>query len=98
MPAVLSAGGSTIAFVSDRAGSVDVWTMAEDGSAQTQRTTNPAYDERPCWSPDGQRILFVSRRLESFEELYVLDADGVEKNVGRVQNTKGGREPDWSAR
>ena len=51
-------------------------------------------DDEPAWSPDGQRIAFVSARSGS-GEIYVMNADG--SNV--VQRTFSGgysEDPAWS--
>jgi Tol biopolymer transport system component len=52
----------TIAFTSDRSGSFDVWLMGSDGSAPIQLTTAPQDEVMPSWSPDGERVAFVSAR------------------------------------
>jgi Tol biopolymer transport system component len=51
-----SPDGSTIAFASTRSGSLELWTMASDGSNPKRLSSSPA--EYPSWSPDGSRIVF----------------------------------------
>ena len=49
--------------------------MNADGSGQRSLTRNLAYDGDPAWSPDGQKITFVSNRDGRYE-VYVMNADG----------------------
>ena len=85
-----------IAFVSQRDGhfrddipgipeipAPEIYVMDADGSNQRRLTNNPARDYAPSWSPDGERIAFVSDRDGHVNirgwptsEIYVMDADG----------------------
>src|SRR5437899_2932200 len=66
-----------LAFVSDESGNLDIFTMKLDGTGKTNLTANSsAVDVSPDWSPDGQKIVFVSRRDSGNREIYVMDADG----------------------
>ena len=49
--------------------------MDADGTNIRRLTNDPAEDEYPAWSPDGQQIVFSSNR-DGNEEIYVMDADG----------------------
>jgi Tol biopolymer transport system component len=61
-PAWSTAG---IAFVSQRDGNTEIYTMTSTGGSQTRRTTNTANDLSPAWSVDGTQILFASNRQGS---------------------------------
>jgi TolB protein len=61
--------------------------MNLDGTDRRRLTDNDTGDGSPAWSPDGEKIAFVSNRAESApclfhdctgytNELYVMDADG----------------------
>ena len=49
--------------------------MDADGGNQRRLTENRQYDWSPSWSPDGERIAFMSDR-DGNSEIYVMDADG----------------------
>ena len=45
-----------ISFVSDRAGTADIWTMRSDGSGLRNLTANSdGFDAAASWSPDAAR-------------------------------------------
>lgn len=60
-PAV-SPDGKTVAFMSDREGDWDVFTIGIDGQNLRQLTTVTGSDGLPVWSPDGNTIAFASNR------------------------------------
>jgi WD40 repeat protein len=64
-----------IAFESDRLGSVDVFTMAADGSDVRAVTAAPGRETLGDWSPDGSRIVY-SGDASGTEQLYVVSAAG----------------------
>lgn len=53
-------------------GNIDIWRQGENWELQV--TSNSAADYHPAWSPDGQRITFVSGRYGN-DEVLVVDAD-----------------------
>src|SRR5262245_40675236 len=50
--------GSRIAFVSDREGGQDIWTMKSDGTDLQQLTKKQGSCSYLRWSPDGKSIAF----------------------------------------
>jgi Tol biopolymer transport system component len=60
-------------------GSSEIWTVLPDGTGLTQ-LTHVGHAEKPKWSPDGSRFLFVRRypKTRKPDELWVAQADGSE--------------------
>ena len=92
-----------IAFASNRDGHPDVrpgwftseiYVMDADGGSQERLTKNLTEDQYPSWSPNGERIAFMSAR-EWDSEIYVMDADG--GNPQRLtENRQEDGYPSWS--
>ena len=55
-----SPDSKTIAFISDRSGSAQIWLMNADGSQPRQLTNWPTEAGGVLFSPDGHRLLFTS--------------------------------------
>jgi TolB protein len=74
---VQGAGGSRIAFSSDRddPGSAEIYVMNADGTEQTRITDTPGNSNGPALSPDGRRIAFHSNRGGG-TDIYLMNVDG----------------------
>jgi TolB protein len=70
----VSPDGKRIAFVSDRAGTRDVYVMEVDGSAG-RKLTDGLGARGVSWSPDGGRLVF-SAEARGVSEIYVLELAG----------------------
>ena len=81
--------------MSDRELDYEIYVMDADGANQINLTNNFADDERPTWSPDGQRIAFQSDRNGDYE-IYVMNADGT--NQVNITNNPAADDvmPAWS--
>lgn len=82
-----------IVFTSSRDGNLEIYSMAGDGTNPRRLTNNPANDDSPAWSPDGNSILFASDR-DGFWNIYEMSAVGADirqLTTGRETNI----EPCW---
>ncbi|MGZ5515883.1 MAG: S41 family peptidase, partial [Candidatus Aminicenantales bacterium] len=81
-----SPDGRTIAFISDKSGTEEIWLMAQDGTGEPRQLTTGGdtykYDIR--WSPDGSKILWNDKMLR----LSVIDV--ASKAVTVVDTDKDG--------
>lgn len=73
--AAWSPDGSRLAFVSDRGGQWDIWTMNPDGSDVRQLTNTGSRELHPRWSPDGTRLAFRTFS-SSGSYIWTVNADG----------------------
>jgi Tol biopolymer transport system component/DNA-binding winged helix-turn-helix (wHTH) protein len=82
--------GLAIAYSSDRAGNLDIWSLPVGEGNAVQLTSSPAHDWQPSWSPDGRYIAFRSERDGG--GLFVVPAGGgLERRI-----TNFGYMPRWS--
>jgi len=65
-----------IAFISDRAGHPDIWTMRTDGSDAIQVTNDSADDCLPVWSPDARELVSISNRRDGRYQVFVSAWNG----------------------
>ncbi|MBB5857590.1 VWA domain-containing protein [Amycolatopsis umgeniensis] len=72
----LSPDGSSVAFVSERTGSKDLFVIGVDGRGLRQVTSGPAADDSPSWSPDGSRLVFSSTREDPAGDIYLVPSNG----------------------
>ncbi len=87
--------GGRIAYISDAAGTFDIYTMQTDGSDVQQLTTTTANETAPAWSPDASKLAFVSD-LDGNNDIYTMRASG----GNRTQLTEDPADdlsPSWSA-
>jgi Tol biopolymer transport system component len=85
-----SSDGSKIVFEAFT-GRWGIYVMNSDGSEQVQLTDEGRH---PVWSPDGEKIAFVSGRNGN-NQIYVMNPDGTEQiNISR--NPFNNWKPSWS--
>ena len=99
-PTPMGGGVGQIAFVSDRTGAAELYLINVDGSGLTQLTFIPEGVCQPRWSPDGERLVFISPCSGDYNQyngssLFLLDIDG--GSIVPLPSAPGGDfDPSWS--
>jgi formylglycine-generating enzyme required for sulfatase activity len=91
----LAALKGTIVFVSDRSGTLKIWSMHASGKDAKQLTRGPGPDADPRFSPDGKRILYTTLR-DGFPEIWLMGRDGSEPRFV-TKGSQGSWSPDGNA-
>ena len=87
-----------IAFVSDRSGHDEIYTMnAKNGSGLTQLTNQPTGGRDPSYSPNGKKIVFASFRSGNFE-IYTMNAKNGSGLTQLTHNPADDFDADWGVR
>ena len=74
--------GTEIAFISNRSGSKEVFVMNADGTGLRAATSNRSINSFPCWSANGQEIVYTSYRYRNRPHLFMLTRG--RKSPGRI--------------
>jgi TolB protein len=88
--------GQTIAFVSDRGGTPQLYVMNADGTSTTKLDLpDKGYVIDPAWSPNGQLLAFSWRRPNDNYDLYIMDA--ASRQLVELTRDQGRNErPSWA--
>jgi TolB protein len=73
-----SPDGKTLAFVGQRNGDFDIYTVPAAGGEETRLTTAKGLDDGPEYSPDGKYIYFNSERTGHMQ-IWRMKSDGSEQ-------------------
>lgn len=74
---VWSPNSSQLAYVSYENGSPDIFIINSNGTGNKRLTDTPLRDESPCWTKDGNYILFSSNRnMNVSSEIYIMRTEG----------------------
>ncbi|MDQ6802941.1 MAG: S9 family peptidase [Acidobacteriota bacterium] len=98
---MISPDGKRIVYALSRADlersvyDTDLWIIGVDGSNDTQLTRSPSTNNHPRWSPDGNRIAFLSDRDGGRNAIWIIGANGGEAE--KITSEKGGiSDFEWS--
>ncbi len=87
-----SPGGGSLAFVSNRTGSPQIYVMNGDGSGQRRLTFAGGYNSTPDFGPDNE-IVFAGMD-EAHSDIFVVD---LSSNIRRITQDQGNnKDPSWS--
>ena len=89
--------GATIAFVSDRGGTPQLYLMNSDGtSAVKVDLPDKGYVIDPAWSPNGQLLAFSWRRPNDNYDIYVIDAANAGQIFELTRDQGRNERPSWA--
>jgi Tol biopolymer transport system component len=80
-PTALGGGEAQVAFASNRTGQMQIWVINSDGKGMRQVTSMKDGACQPAWSPDGQRLVFISPCISKDltypgSSMYLINLDG----------------------
>jgi dipeptidyl aminopeptidase/acylaminoacyl peptidase len=96
----VSPSGDLIAFVvtemdfKKNTSNSDIWIIPSMGGIPRKLTSSPTTDTSPCWSPDGDKIAFISSRGGT-PQIWMIHTDGGEATQVSTIST-GATGPVWS--
>jgi len=87
--------GRQLAFVSDRGGTPQIYTMDAEGSNVNRVSFGGStHHDSPAWSPTGDRIVYVAR-VDNVFDLYVLDLR-TQQIAKLTESSARNESPSWS--
>jgi serine/threonine protein kinase/Tol biopolymer transport system component len=98
----LSPGGERIVFertvreAGSSTANPDLWLWTVAQKLMTKLTFDRESDKYPIWSPDGQRIVFTSNRIDGIPQIYRKDASGAGGEERLTEGPNGKITMDWS--
>ena len=92
----LSPTGQQIAFISDRSGTPQLWTVDSDGSNLQRLVSEGGHCDSPDWSPDGRFILYSWQAPGHWKhDVYVIEV-ATEKIFQLTLGMGSHENPTWS--
>jgi Tol biopolymer transport system component len=90
-----SPDGSRLAFMTNRDGNFEIYTMDSNGGDWRRITNTRADDWEPEWSPDGRHIAYAEDVGGDIAELFVVSPDGSNR-AQLTSDPAGAYAPRWS--
>jgi dipeptidyl aminopeptidase/acylaminoacyl peptidase len=81
-----SPDGKSVAFISDKSGSRQVWLVAASGDGAEMLTRHEDYIDRFRWAPDSQSIAFLSRQKHASNLKHLTTAKSPDDPIVVDQN------------
>jgi Tol biopolymer transport system component len=91
-----------IAFASDRNATpnnldnYDIYTISSTGTGTFQRTSDPAREVEPAYSPNGNKIAFQSKPQGGTYDIWTVNSTGTPNPKRITNNSADDRDPNWS--
>jgi Tol biopolymer transport system component len=76
-------------------GAADIWSIDLERGTQVRLTTDPASDIFPSWSPNGDRVTFISTR-NGATSIYQKPSNGASSEEPLVSSAELKYNPQWS--
>jgi eukaryotic-like serine/threonine-protein kinase len=73
----------------------DIWTIELNRGLKTRFTFDPAAENSPIWSPDGEKVVFMSSRTGK-GDLYIKSASGATSEEILYESNERKLPTDWS--
>jgi dipeptidyl aminopeptidase/acylaminoacyl peptidase len=89
-----SPDGATLAFVSDRSGYANIWTMAAEGGEPRPLAPEDFEQGEPRWSPDGRRIAYTRNQDADIQIMVTEIASGRSERLSTERGVHNGL--SWS--
>ncbi len=80
-----SPDGQTLAFVSNRGGTRQIWLLRPGEAEPRQLTDHPVGAREPVWSPDGSRLAFLALGPDRASEAVIPEEKDERKRLIRVR-------------
>lgn len=90
-----SPDGRAIAFVSDRSGFLQIYSINTDGGMPTRLTDSPEEKSDPLWSPDSQWLAFIAH-TPAGGVIYLVDGQGITRRTITTADMGDVQQLTWS--